>query len=162
MIRSCVLSHLIMSISSWAHELQPTRLLCPWDFPGKHTGVGAISSSRGSSQPRDWTCVSCIFCKGRLGFFTTSATWLDRKWRSNIQAWGNHAGRETKSQQGWVTECRWEGRDQEEQPGSQVVRSLQVQAKEAGLYFIVCNRAKDGPIRLCFRKLTVQAAWRTN
>ena len=22
------------------HELQPTRLLCPWDFPGKNTGVG--------------------------------------------------------------------------------------------------------------------------
>ena len=22
------------------HELQPTRLLCPWDFPGKNTRVG--------------------------------------------------------------------------------------------------------------------------
>ena len=22
------------------HGLQPTRLLCPWDFPGKSTGVG--------------------------------------------------------------------------------------------------------------------------
>ena len=22
------------------HELQPSRLLCPWDFPGKNTGVG--------------------------------------------------------------------------------------------------------------------------
>ena len=22
------------------HELQPTRLLCPWDFPGKNTGAG--------------------------------------------------------------------------------------------------------------------------
>ena len=21
------------------HRLQPTRLLCPWDFPGKDTGV---------------------------------------------------------------------------------------------------------------------------
>ena len=27
------------------------------------------------------------------------------------------------------------------------VRSLQVQAKDAGLYFIVCNRASDGPVR---------------
>ena len=25
------------------------RLLCPWDFPGKNTGVVAISFSRGSS-----------------------------------------------------------------------------------------------------------------
>ena len=29
-----------MSDSSRPHGLQPTRLLCPWDFPGKRTGVG--------------------------------------------------------------------------------------------------------------------------
>ena len=23
-----------------SYELEPTRLLCPWDSPGKHTGVG--------------------------------------------------------------------------------------------------------------------------
>ena len=33
----------------------------------------AISSSSGSSQSKDQTCISCIFCIGR--FFTTSATW---------------------------------------------------------------------------------------
>ena len=33
-------SHLVMSDSSQPHELQPTRLLYPWDFPGKSTGVG--------------------------------------------------------------------------------------------------------------------------
>ena len=34
----------------------------------------AISFSRGSSQPRDWTHVSCVFCiAGR--FFTHWATW---------------------------------------------------------------------------------------
>ena len=27
------------------HGLQPTRLLRPWDFPGKSTGVGAIAFS---------------------------------------------------------------------------------------------------------------------
>ena len=26
--------------SSPPHRLQPTRLLCPWDFPGKSAGVG--------------------------------------------------------------------------------------------------------------------------
>ena len=26
--------------NSWGHELQPTRLLHPWDFPGKSIGVG--------------------------------------------------------------------------------------------------------------------------
>ena len=29
-----------MSDSVWPHGLQPTRLLCPWDSPGKNTGVG--------------------------------------------------------------------------------------------------------------------------
>ena len=40
------------------HRLWPARLLRPWDSPGKNTGVGAISFSRGSSRPRDWTQVS--------------------------------------------------------------------------------------------------------
>ena len=29
-----------MSGSLRPYGLQPTRLLCPWDFPGKNTGVG--------------------------------------------------------------------------------------------------------------------------
>ena len=30
----------VRSNSLWPHELQPTRLLHPWDFPGKNTEVG--------------------------------------------------------------------------------------------------------------------------
>ena len=45
-----------------SNSLQPmdctARLLCPWDFPGKNTGVGAISFSRGSSRPKDRTLIS--------------------------------------------------------------------------------------------------------
>ena len=33
-------SRSVVSDSSWPHGLQPTRLLCPWEFPGKNTGVG--------------------------------------------------------------------------------------------------------------------------
>ena len=33
-------SEVAHSDSSRPHGLQPTRLLCPWDFPGKSTGVG--------------------------------------------------------------------------------------------------------------------------
>ena len=44
--------------------LSPASLLCPWDFPGKGTGVGCISFSRGTSWPRDQisgrTCISCF------------------------------------------------------------------------------------------------------
>ena len=49
-----------------SHGLQPSRFLCPWDFPGKNTGVGChfllqgIFLIQGSSQPTDWTLVSCI------------------------------------------------------------------------------------------------------
>ena len=33
-------SHSVVSNSSRPHGMQPTRLLRPWDFPGKSTGVG--------------------------------------------------------------------------------------------------------------------------
>ena len=63
-----------MSDSFQPHGLWPTRLLYLGDFPGKNTGVVAISFSRASSPPRDWTQVSCIAGK----FFTVGAT---RGWR---------------------------------------------------------------------------------
>ena len=30
----------VMSDSLWPHRLWPSRVLCPWNFPGKNTGVG--------------------------------------------------------------------------------------------------------------------------
>ena len=33
-------SHSVLSDPQWPHGLQPTRLLHPWDFPGKSTRVG--------------------------------------------------------------------------------------------------------------------------
>ena len=33
-------SSLVVSNSLWPNGLWPTTLLCPWDFPGKSTGVG--------------------------------------------------------------------------------------------------------------------------
>ena len=40
MISDNVYRHSVMPDSLWPHGLQPTRLLRPWDFPGKSTGVG--------------------------------------------------------------------------------------------------------------------------
>ena len=37
--------HSVVSDSQRPHGLQPTRLLRPWDFPGKSTGGGAIAFS---------------------------------------------------------------------------------------------------------------------
>ena len=39
-------SRSVVSDSSQPHGLQPTRLLHPWDFPGKSTGVGLPVPSR--------------------------------------------------------------------------------------------------------------------
>ena len=43
------------------HRLQPARLLCPGNSPGKNTGVGSIPFSRGSSRLRDQT--SLLHCR---------------------------------------------------------------------------------------------------
>ena len=54
------------------HGLQPARLLCPWNSPGKDSGVGChFPSSRGLPNPG--LKPSSLALKGR--FFTTSATW---------------------------------------------------------------------------------------
>ena len=34
----CLLAKSCLTL--WPHGLQPARLLCPWDFPGRNTGVG--------------------------------------------------------------------------------------------------------------------------
>ena len=48
----------------------PTRLLYPWDSPGKNTGVGSHSLLQGSSWPRNGIHVSCISCTaGGIFFF---------------------------------------------------------------------------------------------
>ena len=53
------------------HGLEPARLLCPRDFPGKDTGVGCHSLSRGSAQPGDEPeCLTSPALAGR--FFTTA------------------------------------------------------------------------------------------
>ena len=54
------------------HGLQPTRLLCPWDFADKGTGVGCHFLLQEISYPRDWTWVSYI--AGRH-----STTWASRE-----------------------------------------------------------------------------------
>ena len=42
-------------------ELQPARLLCLWDSPGKNTGVGGHALLQGISWPWDRTQVSYIY-----------------------------------------------------------------------------------------------------
>ena len=53
------------------YGLQPTRLLYPWSIGVSRQDVewDAMPFSRGSPQPRDWTCVFCDSCISG-GFFT--------------------------------------------------------------------------------------------
>ena len=63
-LSTCVLSCLVMSDSLQSLGLGPIWLLCPWNFPGKNTGLGFFPYSRRSSRPRDRTH---IFCLSRIG-----------------------------------------------------------------------------------------------
>ena len=38
----------VVSSSLWPHNLQPSRLLCPQNFPGQNTGVGCHSCLQGN------------------------------------------------------------------------------------------------------------------
>ena len=64
------LSYSVMSDCFSPHGLQPTRLHCPWDAPGKNTGVGFHFLLQGIFA----TQVSCISCIGRQILYHC-ATW---------------------------------------------------------------------------------------
>ena len=42
----CLVTSLCLTFF-WPHGLQSARLLCPWDFPGKHTGVDCHAHLQG-------------------------------------------------------------------------------------------------------------------
>ena len=58
----CKLSHNRPFGTPWT---EATRLLFPWDSPGKNTGANCHVLLQGSFRPRDWTQVSCDSCLGR-------------------------------------------------------------------------------------------------
>ena len=44
----------VMSNSLWHHELQPLRLFCAWDFPGKNAGVDCHFLLQGIFPTQGW------------------------------------------------------------------------------------------------------------
>ena len=44
-----------LSDSLRSHGVYQARLLCPWNSPGKNTGVGCHSLLQSNSQPKDQT-----------------------------------------------------------------------------------------------------------
>ena len=68
----CVCQSLVMSDSLRPHGLQPASLLCPWDFPGKNTGVSCHFLLQGIfpttvSNPR------LLHCRWILQYYTWEA-----------------------------------------------------------------------------------------
>ena len=55
--------------------LWPTRLLCPWDSPGKNTGVGCHFLLQGNLPNPGIEPVSLVSPELASGFFATGATW---------------------------------------------------------------------------------------
>ena len=54
-----MLGHSIMSDFLRPHGLQPTSLLCPWDFPGKNTRVACHALLQGNlPNPENISCIS--------------------------------------------------------------------------------------------------------
>ena len=47
-VKNASVSRSVVSNSQQPHGLWPTRLLCPWDSPGKNTGVGCHALLQGS------------------------------------------------------------------------------------------------------------------
>ena len=50
----------VVSKSSEHHGLQPTRLLCPWDFPGKNTGMGFHALLQGNFPAKGLNPTLCF------------------------------------------------------------------------------------------------------
>ena len=91
-----VLSYWVVSESLWPHELQPVRLLCSWNSPGKNTGVGChFLLSRWSSLPRNQTQVSCTSKQILYHWVIREAllTAYVANWWNNVGSMNNHSER---------------------------------------------------------------------
>ena len=71
-----IFSHSVVSDSLQPHGLYPSRLLCPWDFPGKNTGMG------------------CHFLLQGI-FLTQGSNWYllgVPHWQADSLPWASHPG----------------------------------------------------------------------
>ena len=75
--------------------LDPSSLVCPWDFAGKNTGVGCYFLLQGSSWLRNLIHISCIGRQIPYHWTTSKAQEWPRpcKLHRVIWAWGGPSGR---------------------------------------------------------------------
>ena len=81
---------LVMSDSLRPNGLYPARVLCPWNLPGKNTGVGYRPSSRDLPNPgiKPMSLTSPVSAGG---YFTTSATSVENHNNERCQEEGSCA-----------------------------------------------------------------------
>ena len=84
-----VFSHASLYLCACAHVSEPARLFCPWDSPGKNTGVGCHAPPPGDlPDPRiKPSSPVSLALAGR--FITTSATWEAQDSGRGYQNCGN-------------------------------------------------------------------------
>ena len=88
----------VVSDSLWHCGLKPARLLCPWNSPGKNSGVGCHSLLQGTFPTQGSNLVSYI--AGR--FFTV---WATRDGFLNIVGFSKNCNLSLKSTVWWNRYC---------------------------------------------------------
>ena len=77
----CVI-HSVMPDSLRPHGLQPTRLLCPMDFPGKDTGTGCVFLLHGIFPTQGWN-IDLLHCRQLL--YHLSSEGNPKAWQSEVK-----------------------------------------------------------------------------
>ena len=110
----------VMSDSLWPHGLQPTRLLCSWDSPGKNTGLpcpppGDLPSPGIKSQSHDlhllhWQASSLPLAPPEMSnisyVYSTNIYWTTLYIKPCAEVWWSSGKRDTWSSL-WNLHPRW-------------------------------------------------------
>ena len=98
-------SHSVMSDYLWLRGLLPTRIPCPWDFPGKSTRVACHFLLQGifltqGPNPSLLHCKQTLYHLSHQGtpsqfsafseYLAESGTWLNGLWQDGILFWSHH------------------------------------------------------------------------
>ena len=78
----------VVSNSARPHRLQPTRLLCPWDSPGKNTGVGCyflLQCMKVESESE--VTLSCLTLSDPMDCSPPGSS-IHRIFRATVLEWG--------------------------------------------------------------------------
>ena len=70
------ISHLVIPNSLHLYELYPSKLLCPWNFPDKSTGMGSHTLLQVIFHAHGSNPLCCIFCIDKWIVYYNSLFWM--------------------------------------------------------------------------------------